>query len=149
MNGLVLMLALLAGTGPGLPNEEQPGKRTTADPSALGQAVAPRVRPRLFVAERDPFSGLPALKARWAAGERPAEDLPGLALSWLLSGDESYARRDEHPGVGDGRGRGRSPARREDEGNEQRREAEGRGLHFFTPAVCASSASPSFRRTAS
>ena len=47
----------------------------------------------MFVSARDPFSGLPALKARWAAGERPAEDLPGLALSWLLSGDESYARR--------------------------------------------------------
>jgi hypothetical protein len=50
-------------------------------------------RPRLLVAERDPFSGLPALRARWAAGERPAPDLPGLALSWLLSGDESFARR--------------------------------------------------------
>ena len=47
----------------------------------------------MFVSERDPFSGLPALKARWAAGERPSEDLPGLALSWLLSGDEAYARR--------------------------------------------------------
>ena len=50
-------------------------------------------RPRLFLAERDPFAGLPALRARWAAGERPSEDLPGLALSWLLSGDEAYARR--------------------------------------------------------
>jgi hypothetical protein len=50
-------------------------------------------RPRLLVAERDPFSGLPALRARWAAGERPAQDLPGLALSYLLSGDESFARR--------------------------------------------------------
>jgi hypothetical protein len=54
-------------------------------------AGAPRVH--LFVAERDPFAGLPALRARWAAGERPAEDLPGLALSWLLSGEESFARR--------------------------------------------------------
>ena len=45
------------------------------------------------MAERDPFAGLPALKARWAAGERPSEDLPGLALSWLLSGDETFARR--------------------------------------------------------
>ena len=26
-------------------------------------------------------------------GERPSEDLPGLALSWLLSGDETFARR--------------------------------------------------------
>jgi hypothetical protein len=56
-------------------------------------ASAPVRHPRLFVAERDPFAGLPALRARWAAGERPSEDLPGLALSWLLSGEESYARR--------------------------------------------------------
>jgi len=51
------------------------------------------VHPRLLVSEHDPFSGLPALRARWAAGERPSSDLPGLALSYLLSGDESYARR--------------------------------------------------------
>jgi hypothetical protein len=50
-------------------------------------------RPRLLIAERDAFAGLPALRARWAAGERPAQDLPGLALSYLLSGDESFARR--------------------------------------------------------
>jgi heparin/heparan-sulfate lyase len=68
-------------------------------------------RPRMLVTERDPFSGLPALRARWAAGERPAPDLPGLALSWLLSGDESFARRalDElradRPGPGKGSNR--------------------------------------------
>src|SRR5947208_181551 len=56
-------------------------------------APAGTVHPRLLVAERDPFSGLPALRARWAAGERPSDDLPGWALSYLLSGDESYARR--------------------------------------------------------
>jgi heparin/heparan-sulfate lyase len=56
-------------------------------------AGPPLSHPRLLVAERDPFTGLPALRARWAAGERPAPDLPGLALSWLLSGDESFARR--------------------------------------------------------
>ena len=55
--------------------------------------AAPVEHPRLLVAERDPFSGLPRLRARWAAGERPAPDLPGLALSWLLSGDESFAKR--------------------------------------------------------
>ena len=58
----------------------------TAEPS-------PVERPRMLVSEKDPWSGLPALRARWAAGERPTEDLPGLALSYLLSGDESYARR--------------------------------------------------------
>lgn len=73
-----LMLLLLAGaTGSAGPATEP----------------LPVRHPRLFVAERDAFAGLPALRARWAAGERPSEDLPGLALSWLLSGDESFARR--------------------------------------------------------
>jgi len=58
-----------------------------------GSEAAPVERPRLLVSEVDPWSGLPALRARWAAGERPPADLPGLALSYLLSGEESYARR--------------------------------------------------------
>jgi hypothetical protein len=62
--------------------------------SAPVTTVAPRGdHPRLLLSERDAFAGLPALRARWVAGERPPEDLPGLALSWLLSGDESFARR--------------------------------------------------------
>src|SRR5256885_7432757 len=56
-------------------------------------APAGITHPRLLVAERDPFSGLPALRARWAAGERPSDDLPGWALSYVLSGDEGFARR--------------------------------------------------------
>jgi Heparinase II/III-like protein len=67
------------------------GSETKPDPSVRATAGAPRVH--MLIAERDPFSGLPALRARWAAGERPSEDLPGLALSYLLSGDESFARR--------------------------------------------------------
>jgi hypothetical protein len=55
--------------------------------------AAEAARPRMLLAERDPFSGLPALRARYAAGERPSDDLPGWALSYLLSGDESFARR--------------------------------------------------------
>jgi hypothetical protein len=51
------------------------------------------VRPRLLIAERDPFSGIPALKARYAAGARPSEDGAGWALSYVLTGDESFARR--------------------------------------------------------
>ena len=109
--GLALVLAALVippigapATGSVIPRDsdrtgpEEPAG--IADPSSPDRNGAPRgdtstlvAHPRLFVAERDPFSGLPALKARWAAGERPSEDLPGLALSWLLSGDESYARR--------------------------------------------------------
>jgi hypothetical protein len=56
------------------------------------RADAP-VRPRLLLAERDPFSGIPSLKARYAAGARPSDDGPGWALSYLLTGDESFARR--------------------------------------------------------
>jgi hypothetical protein len=85
------------GTGPEGPAVSVPAP---ADPSSPDSNGAPRddkatlvAHPRLFLSERDPFAGLPALRARWAAGERPAEDLPGLALSWLLSGDASFARR--------------------------------------------------------
>jgi hypothetical protein len=47
----------------------------------------------MLVAEGDAFSGLPALRARYAAGERPSDDLPGWALSWVLTGDEAFARK--------------------------------------------------------
>jgi hypothetical protein len=61
--------------------------------AVLCAASAVPPRPRLLIAERDPFSGLPALRARYAAGARPSDDLPGWALSYVLSGDESFARR--------------------------------------------------------
>jgi hypothetical protein len=69
------------------------GSETKPGPSPPVTTGAARAHPRLFVAERDPFAGLPALRARWAGGERPQEDLPGRALSWLLSGDASFAHR--------------------------------------------------------
>ena len=47
----------------------------------------------MLLAASDPFTGLPALKAKYAAGERPSDDLAGWALSWLLTGDEAFARR--------------------------------------------------------
>jgi Heparinase II/III-like protein len=50
-------------------------------------------RPRLLIAETDAFSGLPALRAKYAAGARPSDDLPGWALTWRLTADESFARR--------------------------------------------------------
>ena len=59
-------------------------------PAARADAPA---RPRMLLAERDPFSGIPALKARYAAGARPSDDAPGWALSYVLTGDESFARR--------------------------------------------------------
>jgi hypothetical protein len=72
--------------------------RSFAPPLVLG-AVLPSgatpslAHPRVLLADRDSFSGLPALRARWAAGLRPSDDLPGHALSWLLSGDEAFARK--------------------------------------------------------
>ena len=53
----------------------------------------PFVRPRLLIADRDPFSGLPILRARYAAGARPSDDLAGWALSYVLTGDDAFARR--------------------------------------------------------
>lgn len=62
---------------------------------ALSAAVGAETpaRPRLLIAERDAFSGLPALRARYAAGMRPSDDGPGWALTYVLTGDEEFARR--------------------------------------------------------
>jgi len=50
-------------------------------------------RPRLLTAETDPFTGLPLLKSRYAAGGRPSEDMEGWALSWLITGKDEFAER--------------------------------------------------------
>ncbi len=50
-------------------------------------------RPRLLIADADPFTGLPLLKIRYAAGQRPSEDIEGWALSWHLTGEASFAER--------------------------------------------------------
>jgi hypothetical protein len=57
----------------------------------FGQSSAPR--PRLLIADTDPFTGLHILKSRYAAGRRPSEDMEGWALSWRLTGQESFAER--------------------------------------------------------
>jgi hypothetical protein len=62
----------------------------TATSAARAEAV---VRPRMLLAQTDPFSGIPALKARYAAGARPSDDALGWALTYVLTGDESFARR--------------------------------------------------------
>lgn len=49
--------------------------------------------PRLLIAESDPFTGLPLLKSRYAAGKRPPEDMEGWALSWQLTGNNTFAER--------------------------------------------------------
>ncbi len=76
---LLAAAALIAGDAP------RPGV-SARDP-------APRPHPRMLVAETDPFSGLPALRAKYATGLRPSDDLAGWALSYLLTGEESFARR--------------------------------------------------------
>jgi heparin/heparan-sulfate lyase len=47
----------------------------------------------MLIAEGDSWSGIAALKARYAAGARPSDDLAGWALTYALTGDESYARK--------------------------------------------------------
>jgi len=70
----------------------------TATSAARAEAV---VRPRMLLAQTDPFSGIPALKARYAAGARPSDDALGWALTYVLTGDESFASVDGRTVAGD------------------------------------------------
>jgi hypothetical protein len=56
-------------------------------------ARGPVAHPRLLIAEGDPFSGIAALRTKYAAGARPPDDLAGWALSYVLTKDESFAAR--------------------------------------------------------
>src|SRR5436190_7702988 len=58
-----------------------------------GQQAAKVIRPRLLIGERDPYTGLATLRARYAKNLRPSDDLAGWSLAYLLTGDESLARR--------------------------------------------------------
>ncbi|HKG12654.1 MAG TPA: heparinase II/III family protein, partial [Pyrinomonadaceae bacterium] len=60
---------------------------------AQSNAPAKIVRPRMLLGGRDPLTGLALLRARYDAGARPPDDLAGRALTYLLTGDESFARR--------------------------------------------------------
>jgi hypothetical protein len=57
------------------------------------QAQQQITRPRLLIGRDDPFTGLTILRARYAAGMRPSEDIAGWALTFLITGDEAFARR--------------------------------------------------------
>jgi hypothetical protein len=58
------------------------------------KAQKPRLQhPRLLIADADPFTGLDLLKSRYASGRRPSDDMEGWALSWRLSGQDSFAER--------------------------------------------------------
>jgi len=59
-------------------------------PAQAQQKVA---RPRLLIAEADPFTGLALLKSRYAAGRRPSDDMEGWALSWRLTGQDVFGER--------------------------------------------------------
>ena len=50
-------------------------------------------RPRMLIGENDPLTGFNVLRARYAAGARPSDGIDGWALSYLLTRDESFARR--------------------------------------------------------
>ena len=64
-------VAPMRATHPCRPRRRRPRRTTAAVPTRSRQA-RPVAHPRMLVAERDAFTGLPALKARWAAGERPS-----------------------------------------------------------------------------
>jgi len=60
---------------------------------AQAQPLSKIVRPRMLIGEHDPLTGFTILRARYAAGARPSDDIAGWALTYLLIGDESFARR--------------------------------------------------------
>jgi hypothetical protein len=47
----------------------------------------------MLIGQRDPLTGFSVLRERYAAGARPGEAIDGLALTYLLTNDESFARR--------------------------------------------------------
>jgi hypothetical protein len=61
--------------------------------TVVGQAAEKISRPRLLIGKDDPFTGLTILRARYAAGMRPSDDIAGWALTYLITNDESFAKR--------------------------------------------------------
>jgi hypothetical protein len=59
----------------------------------LSTLAEPAPRPSLLLLAQDPFSGLTLLRARYEAGHRPSDDLPGWALSWQLTQKDEFAQR--------------------------------------------------------
>jgi Heparinase II/III-like protein len=57
------------------------------------RAQSPGRKPRLLIAEEDPFTGLALLRTRYASGLRPSDDMLGWTLSWQLTGKDSFADR--------------------------------------------------------
>jgi heparin/heparan-sulfate lyase len=61
--------------------------------TAVADAVQVPARPRLLIGKDDPITGLTILRARYASGMRPSNDIAGQALTYLLTGDESFSKR--------------------------------------------------------
>src|SRR5438445_444000 len=61
--------------------------------STMVQAQQQVTRPRLLIGKDDPFTGLTILRSRYAAGMRPSDDIAGWALTYLITGDDSFAHR--------------------------------------------------------
>ena len=57
------------------------------------QSISAITRPRMLIGEHDPLTGFAALRARYAAGARPPEAIDGWALTYLLTNEESYAKK--------------------------------------------------------
>jgi hypothetical protein len=47
----------------------------------------------MLIGEHDPLTGFSVLRERYSAGARPSEAIDGLALTYLLTRDELFARR--------------------------------------------------------
>ncbi len=62
-------------------------------PLARQPAASSDVHPRMLVSAGDPFTGLDVLRARYAAGRRPPDDVCGDALTWLVTHEEGAAQR--------------------------------------------------------
>src|SRR5690348_12820945 len=71
--------------------------------SHVVQQVTAPLHPRMLIGEKDPLTGFKILRARYDAGARPPDDMDGWALTYLLTGDEAFAKRalqklrDTHP----------------------------------------------------
>jgi hypothetical protein len=61
--------------------------------SLVSESTEAALRPSLLLVQNDPFSGLGRLAARYAAGRRPSDDIPGWSLAWQLSKNNDFAER--------------------------------------------------------
>jgi hypothetical protein len=72
-------------------NSRDASARGAGSRDAGAQAAREGHHPHLLLSRDDPFTGLPALARRYAAGRRPSEDVCGDALGWLVTGDAAHA----------------------------------------------------------